>query len=473
MSLRPLRRMGKRIGFRMALWYSTIFVLSSLLLFALAYLLLSSSIHEKDREMIEEEINEYVLRWEEDGMEAALTEIRVEQSKNEQAGFFVRVADPHNQTLLLTMPPQWKKGLNLKKIEARSDSDTDEDSWISLRREGDEEVLEIASHRLPGGYTLQVGRGSGERDQQLEHFREVFVGIMIPVILVGFAGGSFLGFRAFRPIRDLIQTVRSIDTGKMDARVPSRQTGDELDELAQLFNGMLERIQTLIAGMREALDNVAHDLRTPVARLRGVVETGLQSECDEAALREALMDCAEESERIVTMLNTLMDISEAETGTMKLDLGEVNLTSLIEEVTELYQYVAEDKGIGMAVELPEELYARVDPNRIRQVIANLLDNALKYTPGGGRIEIEACQKDDEAMISIRDTGAGISPHDLPKIFDRLYRGDKSRSQRGLGLGLSLVRAVTHAHKGRIEVESHPGQGSQFTLFLPADPQVPH
>ncbi|MFQ5903957.1 MAG: sensor histidine kinase, partial [Candidatus Binatia bacterium] len=145
---------------------------------------------------------------------------------------------------------------------------------------------------------------------------------------------------------------------------------------------------------------------------------------------------------------------------------------LIEEMVELYRYVAEDKGIGMAFELPERLYARADPNRIRQVIANLLDNAVKYTPGGGRVKIEACRKSDGAMISIQDTGGGIPPQDLPKIFDRLYRGDKNRSQRGLGLGLSLVRAVMRAHGGRCEVESHLGQGSQFTLFLPADPEVP-
>lgn len=471
MSLRPLKRLRKRVGFRMTLWYATLFVLSSLLLFALAYLLLFSSIREKDREMIQSKIDEYALQYEASGLEAVLSEVRLERSSNEQAGFFVRVADPHNRTLFLTLPPRWK-GLNLKEVEAQS-ATADEDSWILSRRRGDEEILEIATGRLPGGYAVQVGRGSGERDRLLEYFREVFIGIMIPVILVGFAGGSFLALRALRPIRDLIQTVRSIDTGKMDARVPSIQTGDELDELVQLFNGMLEKIQTLIAGMQAALDNVAHDLRTPMTRLRGVIETALQSECEEAALREALMDGAEELERIVTMLNTLMDISEAETGTMKLDLQEVNLVSLVGEVAELYQYVAEDKGIGMAIALPDELCARVDPNRTRQVIANLLDNAIKYTPSGGRVEIEACRKaDDEAMISIRDTGAGIPPHDLPKIFDRLYRGDKSRSHRGLGLGLSLVRAVVYAHKGRIEVESHTGQGSQFVLFLPADRHAP-
>jgi signal transduction histidine kinase len=287
--------------------------------------------------------------------------------------------------------------------------------------------------------------------------------------VLGIVGGWFLAFRALRPIRDLVATIHSVHTGRMDSRVPPARTGDELDELIRLFNGMLARIESLIAGMRGALDNVAHDLKTPVTRQRAVIETALDSAPDASALREALMDCAEESERIVTMLDVLMDISEAETGTMRLGLEKVDVGAVIEDVIDLYQYVAEDKRLKIAAAVSPGLQVTADAGRLRQVLANLLDNALKYSPAGGRVGITAGLAAGEVMIQVSDTGPGIAEPDLPRIFERLYRGDRSRSQKGLGLGLSLVRAVVRAHHGRIEVRSRPGEGSVFTVYLPAEP----
>jgi signal transduction histidine kinase len=169
----------------------------------------------------------------------------------------------------------------------------------------------------------------------------------------------------------------------MDVRAPTSQTGDELDVLTELFNVLLEKIKILITGMQDSLDNVAHDLRTPLMRLRGIAERALRSQQNEEGLREALMDSLEESERIVSMLNTLMDISEADAGTMKLHPEEVSLSILIEDVVVLYHYVAEEKDIRIHTACDKALSLAVDPNRLRQVLANLLDNAIKYTPCEG------------------------------------------------------------------------------------------
>ena len=185
----------------------------------------------------------------------------------------------------------------------------------------------------PGGAILQVGRSTEERDGLLERFRWFRVTVMIVVVFIGMIVGMFLAKRTLRPIHHLIEAVRATEAGAMDSRVPTRQTGDELDELSMLFNNMLGKIAMLVQGMRDALDNVAHDLRTPVARMRGIAEVALRSEPHPEIYREALADCLEESEGLLTMLNTLMDISEAETGAMKLNLETVNLYALLEGIS--------------------------------------------------------------------------------------------------------------------------------------------
>jgi heavy metal sensor kinase len=464
MPLKILNRLRRSFAFRLSLWYAAIFVLSFAVLSVVSYIFLSSSVRD-NREIIQAKLRAFLTLAQEGGIPAIEREATVEQHPSRRTSFFVRVLDPRKRVVFFSNPWLWRKFDLRQSVDHPAEGQWE---YFPAKKEGD--VLEVTSTRMPDGNLLQVGMSLEDRREILQHFGDTIVSLMVPMILLSLAGGAFLAFRALQPIRDLIHAMQSIvGTGSMDARVPISKAGDELDELVQLFNQMLERIEGLIKGMREALDNVAHDLRTPITRLRGIAETNLGSDSDLEHCREALSDCLEESERVVTLLDALMDIAEAETRTMKLHLAPVNVASLIADVVDLYEDLAEDKGIALSVTCRNDICVMADGNRIRQVLANLLDNAIKYTPDPGKVTITAYQEASQAVIVVKDTGVGIPPEEISRIWDRLYRGDKSRSQRGLGLGLSLVKAVIQAHDGRVEVHSEPGAGSTFVLSFPTVP----
>jgi signal transduction histidine kinase len=291
--------------------------------------------------------------------------------------------------------------------------------------------------------------------------------VLMGCLLIGIAGGIYLTRRALRPVAALAATARAvIQSGDLSRRVEVRG-GGELDELASLVNRMMERNQALVRSMREALDNVAHDLRTPLTRLRGIAEVALRAD-DPAQAPEALADCIEESDRALVMLRTLMDISEAEAGIMKLNVSPVDLRTLARETVDLYEQVADEAGVALSLFPGDPATALADASRVRQALANLVDNAVKYTPRGGRIEIDIATDAaaGEAQIRVRDSGRGIPAEAISRIWDRLFRVDPSRAERGLGLGLSLVKAIAVAHHGRVAVESAPDRGSSFVLTLP-------
>jgi len=376
------------------------------------------------------------------------------------------VLSPQRAALFASVPKNLG-ALDVNKLQDIMPSEAFALVWKTLPADEKSRGWLIETERLPDGGWLQVGKTTEALTSLLHQFRVVFAWVAVVALLFGIAGGAWLTRRALTPVRQLIGTVENvIATGHMSERMPVPYMQDEIGRLTQLFNVMLEKNETLILRMREALDNVAHDLRTPLTRLRGVAELALQGEPNAQTYRDALLDAMEESDRVLTMLNTLMDISEAETGLMKLDLQPVRLDEVVRDAIELFEFVAQEKQITLTTALSPDLVVRADRNRLRQVLVNLLDNAIKYSASGGRVEISAEARADEVMIVVTDTGTGIPAEEIPRIWERLYRGDKSRSQRGLGLGLSLVRAIIKAHGGSIEVQSSVGKGSSFIIHLP-------
>jgi signal transduction histidine kinase len=463
-------RLRHTLGFRLALWYATIFVVSSLALTGLTYVLVAASLRQYDREIIGTALVQYARAYQIGGVAALQEEIQRTQATVAPGPMLVRTVGARQAVTFFSRPDEWRD-VDLSRL--RVPSPEGEQTWSTLDTGQDGFELEVASVRLRDGTLFQVGISTERRAQLLQRFRRVLLINVLSLIFVGLAGGAVLTSSALQPLRRLADTVRSIlRTGRTDARVPTQDTGDALDELSSLVNAMLDRIDAVLAGMRGALDNVGHDLRTPMTRLRGIAETALGSG-DPALLREALADCLEESDRVIEMLNTLMDISEAETGTMALRREPTDLNDLIRQSVELYEDLADERGVELRTNVPSELLVDVDRNRMRQVLANLIDNAVKYTPAGGVVEIAAHRDNDDAVATVSDTGVGIPAEELPRIWDRLYRGDKSRSTRGLGLGLSLVKAIVAAHGGRVDVRSRSGAGSTFELRLPAEVSRPN
>jgi signal transduction histidine kinase len=429
-------------GLRLGLWYAVLFVLGSAAIVALTYLVTAQSLAERDRQIIQAKLGEYAAVYARGGIRGLADTVRAEQQTAPER-LFVRVVDEGSETVLVGMAQGW-----------------------------DPSDLEMASLRMADGTLVQVGKSAEARRDALARLRAALSLVALSVVFVAMAGGLLVTRSATEPIRRLTRAVRRIiRTGRTDARVPVDDRaggGDAIAELTGLFNTMLDRIERLVAAMRASLDNVSHDLRTPLTHLRGSAEIALAGPPDLDRYREALADCVEETDRVLVMLETLMDISEAESGTIELRRQRVALGEIAARAVDLYHDAAEARGVALVLESPAPpVEADADRTRLEQVAANLIDNAVKYTPPGGRVSVQVARAGANALLRVQDTGAGIPADELPHIWDRLFRGDASRTARGLGLGLSLVKAIVEAHGGSVVARSDVGQGSTFEVRLPA------
>ena len=307
--------------------------------------------------------------------------------------------------------------------------------------------------------------------ESYSRFAEVFQRIFIitMVLLIGLAAGVgwFMARRAVSGVEAVTRTAHDISAGTLEKRVPVKPRGDEIDQLAKTFNQMLDRIQALITEIKEMSDNIAHDLKSPITRIRGMAEVTLSSGKSLGEFENMAASTIEECDRLLGMINTMLMISKTEAGVEPIAREKIELAGLVRDACELFRPVAEDKGLGMSCNVSDPCQVSGDPRMIQRLLANLLDNAIKYTPSGGKVSMAVAEDEKkEVRVTVQDTGVGIAPNDLPRLFERFYRCDQSRSEPGIGLGLSLARAIARAHGGDITAASIPDQGSTFTLTLP-------
>ena len=447
------------LGFKVTGWYFLVFLASTILLTAAAEFRIRSSIRERIVGTLSTSLNLHKQVFEAQGIEG-LRKLAASPDTGHRL-VYVRVVDRADITIFELSSP----GMSFAPEAITLDKSPRAVRPVREQKSGT--LWHLAAAPLSEGRWLQIAISDQQTQEVVGHLRTGLVAVWIGAVALGLLGGFFLTRRALRPIQRLTSTARQVITsGDLALRVDERGTNDELDELARLFNGVLSRNEALVRGMREALDNVAHDLRTPLTRLRTGAEVALHDVSDPQRVRDALADTLEESDQVLAMLKTLMDISEAENGVMKLDCGSVDLSELARGVLDVYQDVAEEKGVRILTHLATRVNIKADATRHRQAVANLIDNAIKYTPAGGQVEITTTRVETWATLEVMDTGMGISAKDLPRIWQRLFRTDQSRSERGLGLGLSLVKAIVEAHGGQTEVRSELGVGAIFSIRLP-------
>jgi heavy metal sensor kinase len=303
----------------------------------------------------------------------------------------------------------------------------------------------------------------------IEAFKRIFIGTMAALFGLAVGIGWFMARRALAGVEKVTLAAQRIaGDGRLAERVPVGRGGDEIDRLAETFNRMLDRIQGLVNGIKEMTDNIAHDLKSPLTRIRGQAEVALTSGGVADEYEAMAASAIEECDRLLEMVNTMLFISRSEAGVAKPELRQIDLAEVVRNACEIFQTLAEDKEVALTCNAPQRLVFTGDVRLIQRMLGNLLDNAIKYTPAGGSVSVTLQPNPEGAVaIAVNDSGVGISEKDRPHIFERFYRGDPSRSQAGAGLGLSLARAVARAHGGDITVDSSPASGAIFRVQLPA------
>ncbi len=318
---------------------------------------------------------------------------------------------------------------------------------------------------------VQVGMSLENMYKTRQNFLLIMASVLPLVLLLAGGGGWLMAHRTLKPVDQITRTAQRISGEHLDERLQETGTGDELDRLAKTFNNMLGRVGDTFYQMRQFTADASHELQTPLTILKGEMEVALRSQRSLEEYQRVLKSGLEEIDRINHLVGGLLLLARADAGVIRLDLRSVALKQLVLEVREQMKVVADDHNVSLHSNLPESVSVRGDQEYLRRLLLNLVDNAVKYTPAGGKVTLSLHSDTGWASLKISDTGIGLSCEEQERIFSRFYRANdtRSRNEKGVGLGLNIVRSIVEAHKGQILVKSTPGQGSTFTVTLPINP----
>ena len=338
--------------------------------------------------------------------------------------------------------------------------------------EGNEHRALVQVVQLPGGFRLLVGRDLDERERLFSIIANAGQWSLALVVVLGLAGGFFVSRRVLSRIDAMTETAQTIMAGDLAGRLPVAGTGDELDRLADHLNAMLERIEALMRGLKEVSDNIAHDLKTPLTRLRNRCEQALRGTTGIADYRTALEATIAESDELIRTFDALLMIARAESGQARDNMTEFDAAEIARDVSELYEPLADEKGLALTVDAPAAAPVRGNRELVSQALANLVDNAIKYARPDGQangepteIIVKAGNDGERIMLSVADRGPGIPEADRGRVVERFVRLEQSRSEPGSGLGLSLASAVARLHGGELKLEDNQ-PGLRSTIALP-------
>ncbi|MBW2412350.1 MAG: HAMP domain-containing protein, partial [Deltaproteobacteria bacterium] len=449
MSLRNLLNLRHTLAFRLTLWYASIFTVSTSVAFLFFYLLITAVIRDRTDQELLNQVGQFSTILNLQGIDAVKRVAILEAQAAGVKKIFFRLLYPTGDVFSSSNMSYWQNiGVQLSAIRGlmAGKRHVFETLVIPDRKQ----KVRILYGIIGPGIILQLGQSMENYTRFIEAFQKIFTTTMALLIVLAAMVGWFMARRALSGVEVISRTARNISGGALEKRVPVKSRGDEVDQLAITFNQMLDRIQTLVTGIKEMSDNIAHDLKSPITRIRGIAEVTLTTGKSMSEYENMAASTIEECDRLLDMINTMLVISKTEAGVNHLEQKLLSIPAVVREACELFQPIAEDKDLRLSCNVSGDGYIGGDEPLIQRMISNLVDNAIKYTPPGGNVSIEVkTDSDQNVVLSVEDTGVGISPHELDQIFDRFYRCDQSRSQPGIGLGLSLARTIARAHGGDI------------------------